>query len=444
MSPYIQRAYRLIDSEPDEALRLASLALNEDPKNLDALFCVGRTLIAAERFGLASNIFARCIELTPQRWEPMVNYALTLISMNEFVESERFLHKALKIEPKAISALNNMALINVHLGNPAKAIEYAERSLAIDPTQPDPKESMGYAHLMLGHFTPGWEGYEAMLEGNAFRDYKPLREEPYWKGEKGGVLYLQYEQGLGDEISFASVLEDAMKDNDIIVECSTKLENLFRRSFPTIEVTTKNNRTTRHVDYGALIGSLCRYYRGEAKDFPGKPYLTPDPERRVQWRALLDTLPGRKVGIAWTGGLKNTFAKRRSLSLEELRPVLSVPGISWVSLQYKDPTAEIEAFDGAKIHHWKRAAESNDYDDQAALVAELDCVVTVTTAIAHLAGALGKPAHVLVPSKPRWFYGREGISVPWYDSLRMYRQTDKWPLESLRIALTKTQLKEAA
>lgn len=440
MNPALARAYELIADEPDESLRLACAVLNDSPKDVDALFCVGRTLIAASRFGLASNIFARCMELTPPRWEPMVNYALALISMNEFVESERFLHKALKIEPKATSALNNMALINVHLGNPAKAIEYAEKSLAIDPTQPDPKESMGYAHLMMGSWEKGWQGYEAMLEGNAFRHYTQLKDEPYWQGEKGGTLYLQGEQGLGDEISFASVLPDAMRDNDVIVECSPKLQGLFRRSFPTLEVTTKLWRSRRPVNYGALIGSLCHRYRNKTQDFPGSAYLLPDPERCVQWRALLDTLPGAKIGIAWTGGLKNTFAARRSMTLENLLPVLSVPGVSWVSLQYKSPTQEIAAFEkkhGIPIKHWAWAAESQDYDDQAALVSELDAVVCVTTAVGHLAGALGKPVFVLVPSKPRWFYGQGGISVPWYDSMRLFRQTDQWPLENVRNALIK-------
>jgi tetratricopeptide (TPR) repeat protein len=333
-----------------------------------------------------------------------------------------------------------MALLNVHLGNPEKAIEYAKRSLAVDPNQPDPKESMGYANLMLGNFREGWEGYEAMLESNIFREMKPLNDEPYWQGEQGGTLYVQQEQGLGDEISFASVLPDAMRDNDIVLECTPKLEGLFKRSFPQIEVTTKNRRTRRKVDYGALIGSLCHYYRNDAKDFPGSAFLLPDPERRAAFRALLDTQAGPKIGIAWTGGLKTTFAARRSLSLEAMLPVLSIPGVTWVSLQYKDPTAEIAAFKkahGIDIKHWSWIAESDDYDNQAALVAELDCVVTVTTAIAHLAGALGKPAFVLVPSKPRWFYGQSGITVPWYDSMRLFRQSDRWPLESVRNAVTK-------
>lgn len=182
------------------------------------------------------------------------------------------------------------------------------------------------------------------------------------------------------------------------------MQGLFRRSFPEIEIYGTRNNPDKHwkdwrtIDYSCLIGSLAYHYRNKDTDFPGKPYLVADPERVTQWKSLLNTLPGQKVGIAWTGGMKNTFSHRRSMTLEEMLPILKTPGVTWVSLQYKDPTAEIRAFErqyGIKIHHWKRAAESADYDDMAALMKSLDCVVSVQTAGVHLAGALGVKCFVL-------------------------------------------------
>lgn len=451
----LAHAYSLVNSEPDEAMRIANRLLDDNAKDTDALFCVGRALIVAERFGLAANIFARCIELHPQ-WEPMMNYALCLISIREFIESERVLHKVLKMNPECAGAYNNLAMIKIASGEPEKAIEYAKKSLELSPGQPEALETIGYAYLMTGDFKRGWEGYEAMLDDSKYRKIKPLRNEPYWQGEKGNLLYLKGEQGLGDEISFASILPDALQDNGIIFDCDPKLEGLFRRSFPQAEVhgTRRDPHKpwlgNRGVDYGALLGSLGHRYRNSAEAFPGTPYLVADSERRVQWRALLDTLPGKKIGLAWTGGLKNTFAHRRSLTLEALAPILTLPDVSWVSLQYQDPTREIAEFQkkhGIRVHHWKRAAESSDYDDQAALVSELDCVVSVQTAIVHLCGGLGKKAFVLVPSKPRWFYGREGKSIPWYNSIEIFRQTKDWPMELVRNAVQKfcrPQLQEAA
>jgi len=446
MNERLQRAYQLREAgQPDEAARLCSDVLNDEPHNVEALFCYGLLLISVERFGMAVNVFARCCQLAPDSHEALTNFALSLISLNEFTESEAVLHRVLKKNPNYCPALNNMALLKVNTVNPQAALEYGVRSLAINPNQSDVLESMGYAKLMMGDWD-GWAGYEAMINGSKYRKHKPLGKEPYWKGEKNGRLYIKGEQGIGDEISFASILEDAAKDNDIIFDCGEKLEGLFRRSFPEVEIYGTRNRPDKHwkdwrtIDYSCLIGTLAYHYRQKDSDFPGKPYLIADPERVTQWKSLLNTLPGQKVGIAWTGGMKNTFAHRRSMTLEEMLPILKTPGVTWVSLQYKDPTAEIRAFErehGIKIHHWKRAAESADYDDMAALMKSLDCVVSVQTAGVHLAGALGVKCFVLVPSKPRWFYQISGKKLPWYESVELYRQTDKWPLESVRERLEK-------
>lgn len=445
MNPLIQKAYQLREQgNPDDAARICSDVLNDTPHDVEALFCYGLLLISAERFGMAANIFARCVQLNPESHEALTNFSLSLISLNEFKESEQILHRVLKRHPEYCPALNNMALLKVNLVQPKAALEYGTRSLAINPNQHDVLESMGYAKLMLGDWD-GWNGYEAMINTSKYRKHKPLGKEPYWEGQKNGRLYVKGEQGIGDEISFSSILADAAKDNDIIFDCGEKLEGLFRRSFPDIEVYgTRNNpqkpwKDWRTIDYSCLIGTLASHYRQKDADFPGKPFLKADPERVTQWRALLNSMPGQKVGISWTGGMKNTFAARRSMTLEDMLPILQTPGVTWVSLQYKDPTAEIRAFErkhGIKIHHWKRASESADYDDVAALISSLDCVVSVTTAAVHLCGGLGVKCFALVPSKPRWFYQVSGTKTPWYDSVDLCRQSDKWPLESVRDKMT--------
>lgn len=446
MNPQIQKAYQAREAgDLDAAARLCSDTLNDTPHDVEALFCYGLLLITAERFGMAANIFARCVQLAPDSHEALTNFALSLISLNEFKESEQILHRVLKQHPDYCPALNNMALLKVNTVNPKAALEYGARSLAINPNQSDVLESMGYAKLMLGDWD-GWGGYEAMINTSKYRRHKPLGKEPYWQGEKNGRLYVKGEQGIGDEISFSSILADAAKDNDIIFDCGEKLEGLFRRSFPKIETYgTRNNpnkpwKDWRHVDYSCLIGTLAYHYRQKTEDFPGKPFLVADPERVTQWRALLSQLPGQKVGISWTGGLRNTFAERRSMTLEDMLPILQTPGISWISLQYKDPTAEIRAFErkhGIKIHHWKRAAESNDYDDVAALVKSLDCVVSVTTAAVHLCGGLGVKCFAMVPAKPRWFYQISGTKTPWYESVELCREQNGWPFALVQEKMSK-------
>jgi ADP-heptose:LPS heptosyltransferase len=234
------------------------------------------------------------------------------------------------------------------------------------------------------------------------------------------------------------VLIDAARDHKIIYECDSRLEGLMRRSLP-VEVHGTRFSGSRvdpeDVGAAALTGSLFMQYRRKDEDFPRKGFLKPDPERQAQWRVLLDQLPGKKVGIAWTGGLDNTFKHRRSFDLEHLLPILKTPGISWVSLQYNDPSADIASFKakhGIGIKHWARAVEKGvDYDETAALVSELDLVISTTTAMVHLCGALGKKCLVLVPKRNRWWYSSDSNQHRWYDSLTLYTQADKWPVEKL-------------
>jgi Tfp pilus assembly protein PilF len=433
------------EGKVDDALRLCSEILNEDPNSAPALYLTAWAFLKGERFGIAYNLLKRSVELNP-RQETWNNLGMAAIGMHRLQEAEEFLRKSLKKDPEAAASLGNMALISVYNCDPERAIHYADRAIKADPNYSVAWENKGYAALMQGDFETGWTGYESMLGQSKYRPLKPPHEGcPYWLGEKDLSLYVRGEQGVGDEISFARILPDLLKDgHKVTMECDGKLEGLFQRSFPEIEfVGTRHSKDRewllkRQFDAHCLVGSLAYHYRRSVDDFPGRQYLVADPGRRLQWRALLDTLPGKKVGIAWTGGMKSTFKARRSFSLEGLLPILKTPGITWVSLQYQDPTEEIEAFQeshGIKIHHWKRASESPDYDDQAALVSELDSVVTVCTAVCHLSGALGKKTYVLVPAKPRWFYGLKGNTLPWYGSVELFRQTDKWPVEKLALKL---------
>ena len=266
-----------------------------------------------------------------------------------------------------------------------------------------------------------------MSLGGKFRKIITLNDEPRWDGKRVDTLFVYGEQGLGDEIMMASCIPDAARDvGKVVLECDPRLAGLFKRSFPGVDV--YGTRRVKSVDWpqqytvdaGAAIGQLPMFYRPTPEACPGTPYLVADPERRLQWRALLDSL-GRKpkIGICWSGGRKWTNAVGRSMGLEAFRPLIEAIDADWISLQYKDPQAEIAAA-GLPVRHWPHGATTSDYDDTAALVSELDMVIGVHTAVHHLAGALGVPALVLVPSKGLWIWQLE--PMPWYRSARTFKQ----------------------
>jgi tetratricopeptide (TPR) repeat protein len=432
-----------------EAMDIAYLVLTREPNNSGALFVMAWCFIKQDRPAIAYSLLKRSLE-EKKRHETWNNLGMACIAMQKIQEAEECFQESLRMKPDFWRAANNLALVAVYETRPEQAIEFATRAIELNPEGWESKETLGYAHLMLGNFAEGWKGYESMLGHVKQRHLSPPYEAcPYWQGESNLDLYVSGEQGLGDEISFASCLPDLLRDaRSVSYECHPKLVGLMRRSFPSVEVhgtravpgtrwakPDKTWREGRQWDAYCLSGTLAATYRKSESEFPGTAYLKADPERRIQWRALLDKCPGLKVGIAWTGGTTINFKERRSLALEDCLPLLRLPGVTWVSLEWQDPSMEIELMreqHGIEVRHWPRASESDDYDDQAALVSELDLVITVTNSMTHLCGALGVPAWVLVPQKPNWFFGLKGRTSPWYQSVEYFRQVDgEWPMEEL-------------
>lgn len=426
--------------EPDEIFAVAKdntkaafqgcyVGLGEDPENPQYLEALAYCFMQIERWPVAFHILNYLTMVHGDVPEILNNKAMCASAIASGTGDDRWLDEAEKLLRKALvsislikkpaSVYNNLALCLVNKGDFKGGEVMARKAIDIDDEK-GARESLGYALLGQGIWEEGFANYESALYGE-FRTPSPIGDEPYYHGEIGCKVLVCGEQGLGDEINFASVLPDVAAENEVTLECAPRLKGLFSRSFPTIKVygtRMKDRDWTATVDRHCLIGSLFPWYRQKKEDFPGTPYLVADPERRLQWRTLLDTLPGKKVGIAWTGGLPSTYGKRRSKTLKDFAPFLVTEGITWISLQYKDPTAEINEL-GLDVRHWKHATETQDYDDTAALVAELDLVITVPTAVMELAGALGVPCWTLVPKKSHWRLAQE--STPWYNSVRIFR-----------------------
>jgi tetratricopeptide (TPR) repeat protein len=288
--------------------------------------------------------------------------------------------------------------------------------------------------LTLGRFGAAWPDYELRLAS----EDRPRRTFPFphWRGERlsGKTLLVYAEQGIGDEILFASCLPQVLAAaGRCVIDCAPKLAPIFTRSFPS--ATVHAGLQGDPVDWAAPLGidlqvpagSLPLCLRRDEHGFPPPAaYLRADEAKADRWRARLRALgPGRVIGVSWRGGTPRTRTERRSLALEELEPVLRLPGHHFVSLQYgAEAAAELAQFaaaTGLRVHHWPEAID--DYDETAALAAALDGIVSVCTAIVHLGGALGRPVWVATPRVPEWRYGAQGERMAWYPAVRLLRQT---------------------
>lgn len=405
------------------------------------MFLLGYCLMQSDSMGLAYNMAMRSIQLAPNNAAVWHNIGKCLHERQKDREAEEAFRKAIKIQPNFPNSLEGLSMSALHRGEFGLCIEYSNRALAENPDLVDAKVNRGMAYLALKRWREGWRDYDANLGKEKNRKEPKYGDEPRWDGTKGLDIVCYGEQGIGDEISFASCLPDLIRDSkSVTIECDWRTARLFERSFGVKAYGTRYKEDRSWVsgkkfDARVAMGELPRYYRNKDSDFHGNAYLTPRPDMALQWKTLLDSLGSKpKIGIAWTGGIPKTGQKRRTVTLDTYAPLFKAIDADWVSLQYKDPEGVEEAQEkyGVKIHDWDWGTRVKDYDQTVALISQLDLVISVCTSVIHAAGGLGKETWCLVPEVPMWRYLREGSWFPWARSVTLYRQKGReWPMHIL-------------
>lgn len=424
LSDQLTIAYHLLNEDPDEAHRIAAEILREDPDNAPALFLVGVLLAKTNRQGYAIPVWEKVCKLKPNKPEAWNNLGNCLMECRQLSEAREAFKRALSLSERA-DYMGNIAVTYNEQGNYSEGQRWAKKALGLEPGHKGATATIGFARIAQGDWG-GWKDYESAL-GGKFR--KRENYAPDWDGSPVDSLVIYGEQGLGDEIMYASCVPDAARlSKRVAIECDPRLENLFRRSFPGAEVYGTRRMSKQWegpFDAQCAAGSLPSLFRPTKYSCPKTPYLTADPIRRLQWRALFETYGKPVIGIAWSGGSANTRRKDRTLGLEAFRPLIERTDAVFVSIQYTDPTGEIEST-GLPVMHFPWA-HTQDYDDTAAMVAELDGIIGIHTTVQHLGGALGIPSVILVPDKPMWNYAT-GNESPWYANQKYHRQKagEKW------------------
>lgn len=415
----------------DEAVALLERAVAIAPEHADLHFELALALSRAGRVEAAAQAYREAMDRDPRNPAPRINFGLMCLQQfGDPVAAEQHFRQALQIEPGHVAGMANLGLALQDQRRNDEAIALYREGLRQHPGHVELRWNEGLAHLSLGDYGRGWPGYEMrfMRSGGRKLDRFPY---PEWDGQKlpdAGMLVLG-EQGIGDEIMFASCLPDLHASvGRVVLECAPRLERLFARSFNGIAVHGKERsaptdwlRQYPQLRAKAAIGSLARFLRSSCEAFPARRgYLVADPERVEFFRhRLWAAETGFTVGISWRGGTAGTRGPMRSVALEQLQPLLAVPNARFVSLQHGIRPDEHEQARAAGMLVWDDT--SDDLDDTAALVSALDLTVTVANTNAHLAGALGRPAWVLLNEIPDWRWLQTGERSPWYPSLTLFR-----------------------
>lgn len=483
---HIERAIALRSSSPEFYVSLGNLrfeqrdfpgaldcyhaALGLDPGYGLATANIGLVLHELGFYQEAEQVYAQSILSEPDTAAVHANFAGTLLSLGKLADAEAAALKALALNPRSIHGLIMIGSVRQEQGRIDEAEATFLRGLEIQPEHADllrtlgklrmvqhgdldgctqllmrslqsqpanPATHISYAQVLLmrQRFAEGWEEYEwrkrEIMRMRVYTKYP----HPEWDGSAlgGRSILVVGEQGLGDEIMFASCLAEVRAQaRRCALYADGRLLALFRRSFPDLEVHGGSHvqageafPALEGIDVQVAAGSLPKVFRRSIDDFPRHAgYLVADPAKVERWAARLATLgPGLKVGLSWKGGTPLSGRTRRTLTLGRLDALLRVAGVHWISLQYGDCRDELDAHaqaGGSRMHHWQEAID--DLDETAALMCALDLRISVCNTQVHLAGALGREVWVLAPLTPDWRYGATGESMPWYPSARLFRQ----------------------
>lgn len=441
----LKLAQRLSTGEdPDTAYRIADRYLKENPNDPAFLTIFCYLMLQSGKPTMGYTLAKRVTQLLPKDAGAWLNLGMAANDLWQSKESERAYKKALKYAPedkrKSMICVNLGSLF-VDTGRFKEGEKYCREALRYNPDSVKGRANLGFCQLAQRQWDPGWANYRYCV-GSEWRPRVQYNDEPMWDGESKGTIVISGEQGLGDEISFASMVPDMIdwaKENDstVILECEPRLEGLFKRTFPDIEVhgTRAQKKVmwdTSRVDYSIPAAQLGEFFRLKDEDFPGTPYLKPDPDRVYQWKALFESKNKPVIGLAWRSGIPKTGSRYRQLDLEQLLPILKSVDAHWVSLQYKNAEKEIAEFkkDHPEIDlvQYKHGTLTSDYDDTVAMIAALDRCMIMHTAAGHVAGGLGIPCWTFVPKNNQWRYGDKYEDFLWCKSVRIIHQDEvgKW------------------
>lgn len=331
---------------------------------------------------------------------------------------------AVAVDPTYAKGHANLAVALRNAGELDEALAISAHAVALDPEQPLAQYNHAHFLLMNGHFAEGFEAYRWRRKCKTLSEGDPFFSEPEWQGEPldGRTLLLFAEYGLGDALHFVRYLPMVTgKGGRIILQVQPGLASLLRQ-LPDVTVIPRGE-TLPPFDLQLPLMSLPRLFGTTLENLPAQiPYLHPDPQTFLRWRAALGCETRLKVGVVWAGNPKHKGDRQRSLSAEALLPRLVMPGVRLYSLQ-KEPRAE----DGPVLAALRDdvidlAPALGDFADTAAAVAALDLIIAVDTSVAHLAGALGRPVWMLTPYALDWRWLRDREDSPWYPTMRLFRQ----------------------
>jgi tetratricopeptide (TPR) repeat protein len=395
-----------------------------DPNSAEAFQGVAEIMQAEEHFEDAIANYRRALELKPESTFALNMMGTAYQSIERLDEAEKCYRQALDFMPDQPSVFNNLAVVLNAEGRLEEAVEVYRHLLDLDPDYADGHWNLAVALLAKGAYSEGWREFEWR-----FRKVNPvplrLFSQPLWDGSRlsGKTILLHAEQGFGDTIQFARYAPlVAQRGGKVIIECQTPALREVLHSLEGVSQVVVAGETLPYFDFHLPLMSLPLVFDTTLESIPCKiPYLAADPQKAETWRRRVGESSRFKVGLVWYAKQSQVLNRKRSCPLRLFSPLWNVEGVEFYTLQIGVGTEQLEYF-SASHQIIDLTRDITSFADTAAFISNLDLVISIDTAVAHLAGALGAKTWVILPFVAEWRWLCQREDSPWYPTLRLFRQ----------------------
>lgn len=400
-------------------------AIQLKPDYAEAHANLGAALAQLKKPSEAAPILRRAVELNPNFAPAHNNLANVLEELEDVDGAVEHWQRAIELVPNYFDALVNLGKTVQRRGEHARAMELLDHAISLRPTDPDARFLRGLALLLQGNFVDGFLDYAFRMQSKELNIDPRSFSQPAWDGsdQPGKTILLRAEQGFGDVFQFIRYAPMVRaRCGRVVLECQAELAELMR-NVQGIDLVGVRNQGLPDFDFQSPLLDLPRLLGTTVRSIPADvPYITPDPRRVEKWSQILaGDPPGRRVGLVWSGNPQHGNDRNRSTYLRDLEPLAGVANVTFFSLQ-KGPAAAQASDSTLRLKVVDHTPRLTDFSETAALLANLDLVITVDTSVAHLAGALGRPIWVLLPFFPDWRWMLQRSDSPWYPTMRLFRQ----------------------
>jgi len=427
----------------DEAAANYECALEGHPADFDCHIGLGECRLGQDDPVAAQAQFNNAIAVNDQRATAWTHLGIALGRQRQYRESIEILVHADLLEEKNGEDAGSFINLAIGLAEDGRREEVDALYQTRLPRRPSVEGHYAYALSLLtaGRFMEGWHHYEFRWLTESLPSSRLDFRRPTWAGQdlRDKTILLHVEQGFGDFIQFVRYIPLVRELGATVVLRVPRAMKHLAHGFSAVDRVLDRDEPLPEFDFHIYLLSLPRVFGTDLVSIPANiPYLHAEPERVERWAKRLGAHDARRVGLAWAGSPQHPNDRYRSMALESLAPLWGLAGVRFVSLQKGPAAAEVDALP-AELDFVNLGPELEDFCDTAAVISELDLVLCVDTAVAHLAGALGKPVWLMLPQPAdfRWLEGRE--DSPWYPTMRLFRQSrrDHWEevVERVKAAL---------